>query len=183
MCSELTPRARIPDTRIPQLMQPCTQIFWWKVIWTKSKRTAAFFGKPSLIGYLVEQLGFIEKLLIEKRIQIKDFVMSRIVFIACFPWNHIYCSRKSWSVLLKVIAQGSGNILFNFEDETNIVILSWSLCWPPSLPACCPLIPCGMQGLLCRLLPWASPKGGAYALFHTGLFSTMRCIIFDLDNL
>ena len=55
------------------------------VIWTKSKRTAAFFGKPSLIGYLVEQLGFIEKLLIEKRIQIKDFVMSRIVFIACFP--------------------------------------------------------------------------------------------------
>ena len=25
MCSELTPRARIPDTRIPQLMQPCCQ--------------------------------------------------------------------------------------------------------------------------------------------------------------
>ena len=23
MCSKLTPRARIPDTRIPQLMQPC----------------------------------------------------------------------------------------------------------------------------------------------------------------
>ena len=27
MCSKLTPRARIPDTRIPQLMQP-----WWKVV-------------------------------------------------------------------------------------------------------------------------------------------------------
>ena len=26
MCSELTPRARIPDTRIPQLMQP-----WWRL--------------------------------------------------------------------------------------------------------------------------------------------------------
>ena len=26
MCSELTQRARIPDTRIPQLMQPCTQV-------------------------------------------------------------------------------------------------------------------------------------------------------------
>ena len=25
MCSELTPRARIPDNRIPQLMQPCFQ--------------------------------------------------------------------------------------------------------------------------------------------------------------
>ena len=25
MCSELTPRAHIPDTRIPQLMQPCFQ--------------------------------------------------------------------------------------------------------------------------------------------------------------
>ena len=27
MCSELTPRARIPDTRIPQLMQPWR--LWW----------------------------------------------------------------------------------------------------------------------------------------------------------
>ena len=26
MCSELTPRARIPDTRIPQLMQPCPSV-------------------------------------------------------------------------------------------------------------------------------------------------------------
>ena len=25
MCSELTPRARIPDTRLPQLMQPCEE--------------------------------------------------------------------------------------------------------------------------------------------------------------
>ena len=25
MCSELTPHARIPDTRIPQFMQPCTR--------------------------------------------------------------------------------------------------------------------------------------------------------------
>ena len=30
MCSELTPRARIPDTRIPQLMQPC--LGPWKTI-------------------------------------------------------------------------------------------------------------------------------------------------------
>ena len=26
MCSELTPRAPIPDTRIPQLMQPCSNL-------------------------------------------------------------------------------------------------------------------------------------------------------------
>ena len=26
MCSKLTPRARIPDTRIPQLMQPCNGV-------------------------------------------------------------------------------------------------------------------------------------------------------------
>ena len=26
MCSELTPRARIPDTRIPQLMRPCSTV-------------------------------------------------------------------------------------------------------------------------------------------------------------
>ena len=27
MCSELAPRAHIPDTRIPQLMQPCLDAF------------------------------------------------------------------------------------------------------------------------------------------------------------
>ena len=27
LCSELTPRARIPDTRIPQLMQPCHKVY------------------------------------------------------------------------------------------------------------------------------------------------------------
>ena len=26
MCSELAPRAHIPDTRIPQLMQPCKKL-------------------------------------------------------------------------------------------------------------------------------------------------------------
>ena len=26
MCSEFTPRARIPDSRIPQLMQPCESV-------------------------------------------------------------------------------------------------------------------------------------------------------------
>ena len=32
MCSELTPRARIPDTRIPQLMQPCHGLLMMKGI-------------------------------------------------------------------------------------------------------------------------------------------------------
>ena len=27
MCSELTPRAHVPDNRIPQLMQPCDSFF------------------------------------------------------------------------------------------------------------------------------------------------------------
>ena len=29
MCSELTPRAPVPDNRIPQLMQPCVLLGWW----------------------------------------------------------------------------------------------------------------------------------------------------------
>ena len=33
MCSEFTPRARIPDTRIPQFMQPCFTIY--KIIGSK----------------------------------------------------------------------------------------------------------------------------------------------------
>ena len=82
-----------------------------------------------------------------KSIQIKDFIMSRFVCIAYFP-KIIYCSTKCWSVLLKVTAEGLGNILFNFEDETNIVFLSWSPCWPPYLPACC----------LWNLGPFRTPK-------------------------
>ena len=34
MCSELTPRARIPDTRIPQLMQPWMLLPHEKNVWT-----------------------------------------------------------------------------------------------------------------------------------------------------
>ena len=34
MCSELTPRAPIPDTRIPQLMQPCQHICHSKVLFS-----------------------------------------------------------------------------------------------------------------------------------------------------
>ena len=33
MCSELTPRARIPDTRIPQLMQPWVMAEVSVVLW------------------------------------------------------------------------------------------------------------------------------------------------------
>ena len=43
MCSELTPRARIPDTRIPQLMQPCCCFL---CIWANPKiqRSLTAFG-------------------------------------------------------------------------------------------------------------------------------------------
>ena len=45
MCSELTPRARIPDTRIPQLMQPChcsSPVFpTWS---SRRRRKSADFG-------------------------------------------------------------------------------------------------------------------------------------------
>ena len=38
MCSELTPRARIPDTRIPQQMQTCS----------KAQQKFSFMTKPQL---------------------------------------------------------------------------------------------------------------------------------------
>ena len=52
MCSEHTPRARIPDTRIPQLMQPCFQ--------PKQKVDLCSSGWstcPSLATLQAEQLG------------------------------------------------------------------------------------------------------------------------------
>ena len=60
MCSELTPRARIPDTRIPQLMQPwkepgaiitiitikqSIEIESWKVKESKNKKEPGAMGK------------------------------------------------------------------------------------------------------------------------------------------
>ena len=102
-------------------------------LFSKSSKTNRLVGSPIM---------FHRNSFNRKSIQIKDFIMSRFVCIAYFP-KIIYCSTKCWSVLLKVTAEGLGNILFNFEDETNIVILSLSPCWPLSLPACCPLITCG----------------------------------------
>ena len=52
MCSELTLRARIPDTRIPQVMQPCRQTGFKMLVeyytwWNMSVR--AFYLKTKLI--------------------------------------------------------------------------------------------------------------------------------------
>ena len=46
MCSELTPRAPIPDTRIPQLMQPWPAAGWSKMLKTSEERerTDDFFA-------------------------------------------------------------------------------------------------------------------------------------------
>ena len=41
MCSELTPRARIPDTRIPQLMQPC----WARIVYKMYSLDKTFVRK------------------------------------------------------------------------------------------------------------------------------------------
>ena len=60
MCSELTPRARIPDTRIPQLMQPCRlpvtalalsalRGLFWPLKWYISGSTLGFPGHKLVI--------------------------------------------------------------------------------------------------------------------------------------
>ena len=41
MCSELTPRARIPDTRITQLMQPC----WARIVYKMYSLDKTFVRK------------------------------------------------------------------------------------------------------------------------------------------
>ena len=50
MCSELTPRPRIPDTRIPQLMQPCytsaTPVLW---LWINAGHSTLSGDLPSFI--------------------------------------------------------------------------------------------------------------------------------------
>ena len=58
MCSELTPRARIPDTRIPQLMQPCADDYGCKNGGDEAKTLSAkeaTSGKIFLLKKLKEQ--------------------------------------------------------------------------------------------------------------------------------
>ena len=52
MCSELTPRARIPDTRIPQLMQPCLER---SRFWDKHFKKVLSFCLPDKINNLIHQ--------------------------------------------------------------------------------------------------------------------------------
>ena len=78
MCSELTPRARIPDTRIPQLMQPCPCIgkgksfnedevlnqaveFWASSVSSRKQKEAQILwraGSVSLLVMLYSQYTF-----------------------------------------------------------------------------------------------------------------------------
>ena len=58
MCSELTPRARIPDTRIPQLMQPCLQMLGAKNLERKlNDGTHLLFAAERLL-FLPRQIEF-----------------------------------------------------------------------------------------------------------------------------
>ena len=51
MCSELTPRARIPDTRIPQLMQPCLCLCLFALIFERINITVGCHGHSSHRNY------------------------------------------------------------------------------------------------------------------------------------
>ena len=46
MCSKLTPRARIPDTRIPQLMQPCYSPWIIAVVCERERSNAKLVIHP-----------------------------------------------------------------------------------------------------------------------------------------
>ena len=65
MCSEFTPRARIPDTRIPQLMQPCTVLATTKSVsssiqftvlaTTRSVSSITMFGQGVDFGFMADR--------------------------------------------------------------------------------------------------------------------------------
>ena len=82
MCSELTPRARIPDTRIPQLMQPCLQEYivnnhdW-------------FFSRMSLAFKVL----FIDLHVFDSTFFTSDFYFSRCWRWGCHRWaGNVVCA-------------------------------------------------------------------------------------------
>ena len=55
MCSELTPRARTPDTRIPQFMQPCLD--WCHILALLEARLYWYHHHPAFNLCQVEEVG------------------------------------------------------------------------------------------------------------------------------
>ena len=89
MCSELTPRACIPDTRIPQLMQPCPKYI--------------FYPKYKLHTLWDFVAGCAEKIFVSKFQDKSNFL--RPLDIYCIPTRHISTHHTSsgWLFTLRSV--------------------------------------------------------------------------------
>ena len=83
MCSELTPRARIPDTRIPQLMQPWPQI---------NKTLQYFVAKAFFVNIIKNNLEHHQRL-----------VFNRLHSLFWFTLNAHTLNNKMYTNLAKLL--------------------------------------------------------------------------------
>ena len=79
MCSELTPRAPIPDTRIPQLMQPWWWWCSWSPCWARHSSWSDRFRRPTRC--LLLKVGKIGLFAFWSRCHDKDAVCSDIFHV------------------------------------------------------------------------------------------------------
>ena len=143
MCSQLTPRARIPDTRIPQLMQPCCCFL---CIWANPKiqRSLTAFGSNiEIVCWMREYQSFFNSSFIWYHVifvsDMKSFVTlgeASLVFVPVtnfqFPFTLCLFQMKGFLVLFWVlidcrfaemppIVWKVFNVIFNFLISYRIL--------------------------------------------------------------
>ena len=178
MCSELTPRARIPDTRIPQLMQSLStrayaltlkakcfhQRLRSKVSVLRSRLDVRDLGRKS-VAYLMTQIFVISVSVQLYKCTHFHFINVHAYYICCdvFIWSVNIGSSFIWSfIFIRSVTRNT-----NFVVLQYLIILTFNLLlssFPLSLSACLLTPLFCLTVLFISVLYWA-------AVDWTGLWS------------
>ena len=122
MCSELTPRARIPDTRIPQLMQP----------WTKHRAPTLFCSAPPKGGDISKSSSsYFQVFVLDSRKAADDCYLKEFEF-SCSSSIALFRVSRFLESTIKLQESDKGQIFYwSIQTCTKIRLLIDRL-WPCS---------------------------------------------------
>ena len=124
MCSELTPRARIPDTRIPQFMQPCP---------CRCKTFTYFIFRLTITfkWLRVDELRYPEQLALATLIFLISFSTMLLLYLVCKVFQERVLLFYIVATPLKILGRFFGNIILFLvvSQSPQSCYLKWFTVW------------------------------------------------------